>query len=201
MRHMSKRLFDLVTASLLLVLSLPVLALATLLIRLETPGAAWYRSPRVGRGGRRFDLLRLRTVDPRCPAHAPMPERLSRVGRVVRALSLDDLPNLLNVLRGDLSLVGPRPMEPDQVTLADPTWQRILSIRPGLVSLAIVRLASAYNASPPQARQALELEYAARQSLAFDLRLLGEALAALVRSRGNIKARGAPTNCLVSKHE
>jgi lipopolysaccharide/colanic/teichoic acid biosynthesis glycosyltransferase len=201
MRRMSKRLVDLVIASLLLVLSLPVLLLAALLIRLETPGAAWYLSPRLGRGGRRFGLLRMRTVDPRRPASAPMAERLSRVGRLLRELSLDDLPNLLNVLRGDLSLVGPRPMEPDRVDLADPAWQRVLSVRPGLVSLAIVRLASAYNSSPLQVRHALELEYVARQSLAFDLRLLVEGLVGLVRSRGNIKTRGVSTARRDRMHE
>jgi lipopolysaccharide/colanic/teichoic acid biosynthesis glycosyltransferase len=79
-------------------------------------------------------MLRTRRGDDGLPAAA----RLTPVTRIVRALSLDHVPMLLNVVRGDLSLVGPRPMEPDRVDLSDPRWRRVLSIRPGLVSYAIL---------------------------------------------------------------
>jgi Bacterial sugar transferase len=148
------------------------------------------RSRRPGRGGRPFHLLTFRTMagDEGAPE-----DRLTAVGRAIRRSSLDHLPMLVDVLRGDLSLVGPRPMEPERVDLADPAWGRVLTVRPGLVSYASLRLGRTYNASPMAERQRLELEYVARSSLRLDLRLCGQAVEALVRSRGNVKARGRPS--------
>jgi lipopolysaccharide/colanic/teichoic acid biosynthesis glycosyltransferase len=172
---------DVVTAGLLLAVTAPVLAVVALAQRVEGVAVLW-RSPRVGRGGRRFDLLSFRTMRDG--------GGLSRTGRVLRDVSLDHLPTLVNVLRGDMSLVGPRPTEPDRVDLADECWQRALSVRPGLVSYAIVRLARPYNTAPARERLALEVAYVERAALGFDLRLVGRAVVSAVRSRGNIKARG-----------
>jgi lipopolysaccharide/colanic/teichoic acid biosynthesis glycosyltransferase/8-oxo-dGTP pyrophosphatase MutT (NUDIX family) len=191
--RVAKRLLDLLAAGLLLTASAPLLALIALLIRLETSGPAIYRSPRLGRAGRPFGLLRFRTVDPAVPADRSLDARLSRVGRFFRNYSLDDLPNLVNVLRGELSLVGPRPMEPDALDPAHPLWQRVLSVRPGMVSPAVLALGARYNAAPLSLRRQLEFDYIARRSLALDLRLLGRGARALVASRGNVKARGRPT--------
>jgi len=117
---------------------------------------------------------------------------MTRVGAVIRNYSLDDLPNLLNVLIGDMSIVGPRPMEPERVTMADPVWQATLSVRPGLLSFAILRLADTYNASDPQIKQHVELEYIARQSFRFDLEVFVRWMQSYIASKGNIKARGRP---------
>jgi lipopolysaccharide/colanic/teichoic acid biosynthesis glycosyltransferase len=138
-------------------------------------------------------MLRFRTVDLAVAAELPLEQRLSRAGRWIRDVSLDDLPNLFNVLAGDMSLVGPRPTEPERVDLEDPTWQRVLSVRPGMVSYAILRLGREYNASPADLKLQLEQDYVDRQSVAYDLRLVRVALGALVRSRGNVKARGLPS--------
>jgi lipopolysaccharide/colanic/teichoic acid biosynthesis glycosyltransferase len=137
-------------------------------------------------------MLRFRTVDINKPAHLSMDERMTRAGRFIRNYSIDDLPNLFNVLMGDMSIVGPRPTEPERVDLEDPGWQRILTLRPGLLSFAIHKLARQYNASSWELRNKLELEYVQNQSLAFDLQILREAARALVASKGNIKARGEP---------
>jgi sugar transferase EpsL len=188
---MLRRSIDLVGALLLLILASPLLAVIAVALRLEGYGPVLYRSPRVGRGGRPFSLLRFRTMldtaEPRS-----VEQRLTPVGRLIRNISLDDLPNLVNVLRGEMSLVGPRPMEPERVDLSDPAWQRILSVRPGLVSFAILQLARRYNASDTAAKNALELRYVQQRSLSGDLALFRRALRALVASRGNIKARGVP---------
>jgi lipopolysaccharide/colanic/teichoic acid biosynthesis glycosyltransferase len=191
-----KRAFDLVLALPALLFAVPVMAITALLIALDSPGPAVYRSPRVGRNGRQFGMVRFRTVDIRKPERLGMDERLTRVGRVIRNYSIDDLPNLFNVLVGDMSFVGPRPTEPERVDRGDPTWQKILTVRPGMFSLAILQLGRAYNASDPALKQRLEVEYVENASLRFDLRVLLRAVGAHIASRGNVKARGEPASRL-----
>jgi lipopolysaccharide/colanic/teichoic acid biosynthesis glycosyltransferase len=111
---------------------------------------------------------------------------------VIRNYSLDDLPNLLNVLIGEMSIVGPRPTEPERVNMADSVWQATLSVRPGLLSFAILRLAHTYNASDLQIKQHVELDYIVRQSFRFDLEVFVRWMQSHIASNGNIKARGRP---------
>jgi lipopolysaccharide/colanic/teichoic acid biosynthesis glycosyltransferase len=187
------RLLDVLVASLILIVTAPVLLVITFLIKCDSPGPIIYGSPRVGRNGKAFRLLRFRTVDQSLPAHLSMQERLSRVGSFIRNYSLDDLPNAFNVLKGELSLVGPRPTEPELVDLNDPAWQKVLTVRPGYISWAILELASAYNASPWSLKLQLEEEYIQKKSLVFDVLVLRKAVRGLIASRGNIKARGVPS--------
>jgi lipopolysaccharide/colanic/teichoic acid biosynthesis glycosyltransferase len=187
------RLLDVLVGSLILIVATPVLLVVSLLIECESPGPVIYGSLRVGRHGKEFRVLRFRTVDMSKPAHLPMQERLTGVGRALRNYSLDDLPNVFNVLAGDLSLVGPRPTEPERVDLTDPVWQQVLTVRPGLISWAIVQLASAYNASSPSRKLCLEEEYVQKKSLVLDLLVLQTAVRRLLASRGNIKLRGVPS--------
>jgi len=184
------RLLDVFVASLILIIAAPVLLVIAFLIKCDSPGPIIYGSPRIGRNGKEFRLLRLRTVDLSKPAHLSMQERLTRVGRFIRNYSLDDLPNVLNVLKGELSLVGPRPTEPEIVDLNDPAWQKVLTIRPGYISWAVLELASAYNASPWPLKLQLEEQYIQKKSVVFDLLVLRKAVQRLISSRGNIKARG-----------
>lgn len=186
---MGKRLFDVLIAAFSLLLFAPVFALIAIALRCERRGPIFHLTCRMGRGGRGFRLLRFRTMVAADP-ETPVAERVTRVGRLIRNLSLDELPMLINVLKGDLSIVGPRPFPVDEVDPADPVWSRILSVRPGLVSYAILTLRRAYNSASVAERQRLELEYVQRQSLWFDAQTLGRALHALLRSRGNVKARG-----------
>lgn len=188
---MGKRALDIVLSALGLVLTAPLIAAIALALWVEHRGPIFHHSPRLGRGGRVFTITRFRTMV-EAPPDAVSEGRLTPVGRFIRTYSLDDLPSLFHVLRGDLSLVGPRPMEPDRVDLADRAWQRIVSVRPGYISYAILTFASAYNASSMVERQRLELAYVRRHSLTFDLRLLASALAAHLASRGNIKLHGRP---------
>lgn len=187
------RLIDLVIAALLLVIAAPVLAIVALLVAIEIRQPPIYVSVRVGRHARLFGMFRLRTMragtDPATGRHEL---RLTRIGRIIRDVSLDDLPGLINVLLGDMSIVGPRPMEPERVDPADPRWRQILSVRPGLISFAILALARRYNTADLHTRRQLELRYVEQRSLAFDLRMIREALHDLRASQGNIKARGQP---------
>lgn len=193
---MLKRCVEFVIASVLLSLSAPLLLIIAIALGSEGAGPILYGDLRRGKGGRLFKLWRFRTVDPAQPAHLPMHKRLTRVGRFIREHSLDDLPNMVNVVTGDVSFIGPRPTGPARVDLADPTWQKILRIRPGLVSPAILELTYRYNRSPLSVKQELELAYVNGQSLATDLRLASRYLCSFVASRGNVKARGKPSTAL-----
>ncbi len=188
---MMKRACDLLLAGLGLLISGPIMAVVALALKIEGRGHVFYRSARYGKDGRVFELLRFRTMI-ETPHGVSPEERLTPVGRIIRNISLDDLPSVLHVLRGDLSIVGPRPMEVGRIEPTEATWRRILSVRPGYVSYAILMLGSRYNASSLAEKQRLELDYVSRQSLAFDLHVLAATLRALMSSRGNIKARGKP---------
>jgi lipopolysaccharide/colanic/teichoic acid biosynthesis glycosyltransferase len=158
----AKRALDVALAALLLALAAPVIALAAAAIRLETPGAVVYRQRRVGRGGREFDLLKLRTMVSGAEtmgAGLAVDEgdpRITRVGALLRRWSLDELPNLLNVLRGDMSIVGPRPTFRYQVEQYDEHQRRRLEVRPGLTGWAQVQFP--YGASEEDALRKLEYD-------------------------------------------
>lgn len=133
-------------AALLAVFS-PLLALLALAVRLGSPGPAFFRQERVGRGGVPFTLYKLRTM--RHSVVAPTggatvtaggDPRITRLGRFLRASKLDELPQLLNILRGELSFVGPRPEVPSMVDLGDERWRRVLAARPGLTDPVTLRL-------------------------------------------------------------
>jgi lipopolysaccharide/colanic/teichoic acid biosynthesis glycosyltransferase len=139
-----KRAFDVVAAGVALMLLLPVLLLIAAAIRLDSPGPAIFRQVRVGRNGREFRILKFRSMRP--PGSAPVSSitvagdaRITRVGRWVRNSKLDELPQLWNVLKGEMSLVGPRPEVPEYVSLYPEEVRReVLSVRPGITDHAAI---------------------------------------------------------------
>jgi lipopolysaccharide/colanic/teichoic acid biosynthesis glycosyltransferase len=170
-----RRLLDVTIASAALLLASPVLAAAMLAIRLESRGPAIYRQRRVGLHGRAFDVLKLRTmVDGAEHIGAGLAinandSRITRVGALLRRTSLDELPNLLNVLRGEMSLIGPRPTIPAQVDQYTERQRGRLAVKPGITGWAQVN----GRASLPWAeRIELDLYYVEHRSLALDLRIL-----------------------------
>src|SRR5581483_10899404 len=120
----------------------PLIVAAAAAIKLDTPGPVTYRGRRVGLNGVEFEIVKLRTMrmgadrGPRITVGGD--ERVTRVGRVLRRSKLDELPQLWNVIRGDMSLVGPRPEHPDYVALYTDRQRRVLSVRPGITSRASV---------------------------------------------------------------
>jgi lipopolysaccharide/colanic/teichoic acid biosynthesis glycosyltransferase len=170
-----RRTLDIAISALALALLAPLLALACLAIRLESPGPAIYRQRRVGRHGRPFDVLKLRTmVDGAEHIGAGLAidandSRVTRVGALLRRTSLDELPNLLNVLRGEMSLIGPRPTLPVQVAQYTPRQRERLRIRPGITGWAQV---NGRASLPWSERIELDLYYVEHRSLALDLRIL-----------------------------
>jgi lipopolysaccharide/colanic/teichoic acid biosynthesis glycosyltransferase len=172
---MIRRAVDIVVSATLLVLSAPVVAAAMTAIRLESRGSTLYRQRRIGRDGRPFDVLKLRTmVDGAEHIGAGLAvdendSRITRVGAFLRRTSLDELPNLLNVLRGEMSLIGPRPTVPVQVERYTPRQRGRLAIRPGITGWAQV---NGRASLPWSERIELDLYYIEHRSLALDLRIL-----------------------------
>jgi lipopolysaccharide/colanic/teichoic acid biosynthesis glycosyltransferase len=168
--YRGKRLVDLV---LVLVAAAPAAVLGglgALAVRASSPGPVLFRQERVGRDGVPFSLLKLRTM--RADAANPVfpdADRITPVGRVLRRTSVDELPQLWNVLRGDMSVVGPRPTLGYQVARYDERQRGRLAVRPGLTGLAQVRLR---NAAPWAERIVFDLDYVDRQSPALDARIL-----------------------------
>jgi lipopolysaccharide/colanic/teichoic acid biosynthesis glycosyltransferase len=183
-------MLDIVLAAIGLVVAAPVLAVAVIAIRLETPGHPIYRQRRVGLDGREFDLYKLRTMVHGAEhigagmAVAEGDARITRVGAFLRRTSLDELPNLVNVLRGDMAIVGPRPTIPVQVRQYDERQRGRLAVRPGITGWAQV---NGRAALPWSERIELDLWYVEHRSLALDLRILARSVRLVVRGQGLYK--------------
>ena len=138
------RYFETSIAVLLLLIASPAILLAALLIRVTSPGPSLFRQARVGQSGRVFTLYKLRTMslsrEERLQVTAANDSRVTWIGRILRKTKIDELPELWNVLKGDLSLVGPRPEVPRYVNLANPEWNRVLQARPGLTDPVTLKL-------------------------------------------------------------
>jgi lipopolysaccharide/colanic/teichoic acid biosynthesis glycosyltransferase len=172
---MLRRAFDVAVAATALALTSPLLALALVAIRLQSPGHPIYRQRRVGRDGREFDVLKLRTmVDGAESLGAGLAvdagdARITRVGALLRRTSIDELPNLLNVLRGEMAIVGPRPTVPAQVAQYTERERGRLAVRPGITGWAQV---NGRAALPWSERIELDLWYIEHRSWRLDLTIL-----------------------------
>jgi lipopolysaccharide/colanic/teichoic acid biosynthesis glycosyltransferase len=172
---MLRRAFDVTVAATGLIVSSPLLALAIVAVKLESRGGAFYRQRRVGLHGREFDVLKLRTmVDGAEHIGAGMAvntgdDRITRVGRILRRTSLDELPNLVNVLRGEMAIVGPRPTLPSQVAQYTERERGRLAVRPGITGWAQV---NGRASLPWDERIELDLWYLEHASPALDLKIL-----------------------------
>lgn len=177
-RRGGKRLLDVAGALILLALLAPALALAALLVRLSLGRPVLFRQVRAGRGGRPFAVLKLRTMRDGPGDDAA---RLTPLGRALRAAALDEVPQLVNVLRGEMSLVGPRPLPLDYLPLYTPREATRHGVRPGLCGLA---QAEGRNAVPWDRKLALDADYAARVTLRGDLRIMARCAWVVLRGRG-----------------
>jgi len=189
---MIRRAVDVVVSALALALSSPLLLGAMLAIRLESPGAVIYRQRRAGRGGKPFDVLKLRTmVDGAEHIGAGLAvnandSRITRVGAFLRRSSLDELPNLLNVLRGEMTLIGPRPTLPAQVEQYTDRQRGRLAVKPGITGWAQV---NGRASLPWSERIELDLYYVEHRSLSLDLRILLRTPAMVLGGSGLYKGR------------
>ena len=196
---MAKRLFDLIAAAAGLLLLSPLLLIVALAVKLDSPGPVFFRQVRVGRHGREFRIHKFRTMRQAVGGEASAPQitvgadpRITRVGALLRRTKLDELAQLIDVLRGEMSLVGPRPEVPRYVAqYPDRFRERVLSVRPGITDPASLAFrdegALLARAGDPErayvdvvlpAKLELSVRYIERASFASDLRLI----AATVRS-------------------
>jgi lipopolysaccharide/colanic/teichoic acid biosynthesis glycosyltransferase len=182
-----KRMFDIVLSLAALILASPVLLAAAIAIAAESGRPVLFRQLRVGLDGREFWMYKFRSMVKNAAAIGPYhtaagDARITRVGAVLRRTSVDELPQLLNVLNGDMSLVGPRPDVPAQRALyTEQDWVQRCTVRPGITGLAQALLRS--EATPEQ-RLALDLRYAHEHSLWLDLRILAWTI-------GRVSGRGS----------
>lgn len=172
-------------AALLLILSLPALCVLAVLIRVGSPGPIFYRGSRIGLRGREFQCYKLRTMRQVAGIQAVVTfgddQRITPLGRRIRRIHLDELPQLWNVLRGDMSLIGPRPEAPELVDTGDARWQLVLAVRPGIAGLAQLVFADEARLLPsrdPEGTYRREIQprklaidscYVARRSPALDV--------------------------------
>ena len=181
------RLFDIVVASIALVVTSPLQLGALIAIRIESQGSPIYRQRRVGKDGEPFEMLKLRTmvsgaenVGAGLAVNYGDP-RITRVGKVLRRFSIDELPNLVNVLRGEMSIVGPRPTIQVQVDQYTDEQRRRLDVKPGLTGWAQV---NGRASLPWHERIELDLWYVEHASLALDLRIMWLSLRMVLGGHG-----------------
>jgi len=187
-----KRLLDVLASAAALALLAPLLGCIGLLVRLKLGRPVLFRQRRPGLGGRPFTLLKFRTMTDACDARgAPLPDeqRLTAFGRFLRGTSLDELPELINVLMGDMSLVGPRPLLMEYLPLYSSEQARRHDVRPGITGWAQV---NGRNAISWDDRFALDVWYVDHAGLRLDLRILRMTLLQVFRRKG-ISAKGHAT--------
>jgi len=187
---MIRRALDILVAGAGLICAAPIMALAMLAIVIESPGHPIYRQRRIGKDGHPFDVLKLRTMIPGAEsigaglAVNENDPRITRAGTLLRRWSLDELPNLLNVLRGEMTLVGPRPTLPVQVEQYDDRQRGRLSVKPGLTGWAQV---NGRTSLPWSERIELDLWYIEHRSIRLDLEILGRTALMVLTGRGLYK--------------
>lgn len=193
-----KRAFDATLAALGLVMTSPLIAVSAALVRLESPGPAFYQGQRIGRDGKPFRIYKLRTMRTGADAQGPAvtgagDPRVTSVGRFLRRTKLDELPQLLNVVRGDMSLVGPRPEAPQYVAQYTDEQRNVLSVRPGMTGAASIAYLNEeeilgtqdaeaiYLSSVMPKKLDLDLQYVRSATFVGDLKILGRTVLLLVR--------------------
>ena len=193
-----RRAIDLFGAGLGIVLLSPLWALVAVTIKLDSPGPVFYRARRVGKDGKVFRLYKFRTMVTDADKYGPAitaagDPRITRVGRLLRRTKIDELPQLLNVLKGEMSLVGPRPEDPRYVALYTEEQREILRVRPGITSAASLTYRHeelllqgedwerVYQTEIMPAKLAIDLEYLRHRTLWSDLVLIAKTILSMLR--------------------
>src|SRR5271165_4476205 len=177
---LARRILDIALAAFLLLLTAPLLLLTTLLIRIESPGPAIYRQERVGLGGRIFTLWKFRSMRDDAERNGPIwasvgDPRVTNIGRLIRKLRIDELPQLVNVLRGEMSVIGPRPERPhfvERLAREIPAYEQRVRVKPGLTGWAQVNYPYGASVEDARAKLSYDLYYIKHRSLLFDLLIL-----------------------------
>jgi lipopolysaccharide/colanic/teichoic acid biosynthesis glycosyltransferase len=193
--EVQRRLFDVLVSALGLIVLSPLMALIAVLIKLESRGPVLFKQKRVGKHETIFEVLKFRSMTVAEAGEERVEEaigdiesfvftpkgKVTRIGRALRASSLDELPNLLNVLRGEMSIVGPRPDEPEIVAQYLPAWRRRHTVKPGITGLAQVNGRADLTYSEIMN---YDLEYVDKRSFAGDIRILLKTFGVVARREG-----------------
>jgi sugar transferase (PEP-CTERM system associated) len=188
-----KRLFDILCALFLLVISAPVMVVTMILIAIESPGSVFYRQQRVGLDGKAFDVVKFRSMrvdaeqDGKPQWAAKSDSRITEVGSIIRRLRIDELPQLFNVLRGEMSVVGPRPERPffvDKLTQEIPYYAVRHSVKPGITGWAQVRYHYGSTVEDSQEKLQYDLYYVKNHTLFLDILILFETVAVVLTGKG-----------------
>jgi sugar transferase (PEP-CTERM system associated) len=193
LRTAVKRVFDLFCSTVLLMLAAPLMAVTALLIKLESPGPVLYRQERTGLNGRGFSIAKFRSMrndaekDGKPVWASTNDARVTRVGAVIRKLRIDELPQLLNVLKGEMSLVGPRPERPyfvEQLTQEIPFYALRHSVKPGVTGWAQVRYPYGATVEDSQEKLQYDLYYVKNHTLFLDIVILMETVSVVLTGKG-----------------
>lgn len=188
-----KRVSDLLFASLALVVLSPVLAAVALAVKLDSPGPVFYRQRRLGYHRRPFDIIKFRSMRTDAEAAGPAlssgpdDSRITSVGRFIRKYRLDELPNFWNVVRGDMSIVGPRPEREyfvSRLIEREPYYALLHSVRPGITSWGMVKFGYATNVDEMIERMKYDLLYLENMSIGIDIKILFYTVRTVVTGRG-----------------
>jgi lipopolysaccharide/colanic/teichoic acid biosynthesis glycosyltransferase len=182
MDYRGKRTFDLIAAGSVLVATSPVLAVAALAVRRDSPGPVFFRDVRIGRDRQPFRLWKFRTMYVAEPGERRSAASITRTGHWLRRWSIDELPQLFNVVRGDMSLVGPRPLAQRQLVGLRPEHEARFDVKPGLTGLAQV---NGRNAIPRVKRWDYDVEYATTASLRLDLAIVARTARVVLTGAGS----------------
>ncbi len=199
-----RRLIDFVVSICVLIVLTPLLCVIALAIRLESPGPVIFRQQRVGKNGRLFNLLKFRSMRQDCDAYGFSPDcqddpRITRVGRFLRRTSLDELPQFVNVMQGQMTLVGPRPLLYWQYCLWDENQRRRCLIRPGLTGWAQI---NGRGGLTHEDKIELDLWYLDHRSAALDLRIIIKTISRVLHGEDILEvqySRDKPQNKSVSR--
>lgn len=194
---MAKRIFDITVALIGLIILAPILVVIAILIKLDSPGPVFFKGERVGEHGKIFHILKFRSMVPDAPQKGAAitckdDPRITRIGRILRKTKLDELPSLVNVLKGEMSLVGPRPEAPVWVERYTPQQRFVLTLKPGITGSAQIKYRNeeallsgvSLEAEYPKImndKLNIDLDYVENHSFILDTRILMETTAALVR--------------------
>jgi exopolysaccharide biosynthesis polyprenyl glycosylphosphotransferase len=193
MERLSSRILDMLISLAMLILTSPLLLLASMMIKLDSSGPVLYRQVRVGQNGRDFVLYKLRSMvadaegaSGPCWAMQRDP-RVTRIGKFMRLTRMDELPQLVNVLRGDMSLVGPRPERPhfaEQLGALIPSYRDRNAVKPGITGWAQINCPYGASVQDARVKLAYDLFYVANRSLLLDMRILFATVPVVLLARG-----------------
>lgn len=204
MNQFLKRSFDVFVSGLVILVALPLWFLVAILIKLESPGPVFYRGSRVGKDGNEFKIYKFRSMvnladQTGIGITQRDDQRITRIGHVLRNLKIDEMPQLLNVLKGEMSIVGPRPEDPKFVEYYTPEQREVLKFRPGMASPAFIKfrneetllaqenaedLEQIYISEIMPKKLEMDLDYIAKQTFLYDLRILFSAALSLLNLFG-----------------